>query len=107
MVSRKEIRIFLNTIPISAAAHKVGRFFKETGKKIAKVALKVAAVASKAVSKVVGFIPGVGKVLGKAMEAGSKGLNTASNAIKCKIGGKFGTAMHRMDKGMKVMSYIP
>ena len=86
---------------------KVGHFFKETGKKIAKVALKVAAIATKVVSKVVGFIPGVGKVLGKAMSAGSKGLDAASNAIKCKIGGKLGTAMHRMDKGMKVMSYIP
>lgn len=102
-----DFRNVLNIVSMPTAAHKVGHFFKETGKKIAKVALKVAAVATKAVSKVVGFIPGIGKVAGKAMEVGSKGLNSASNAIKCKVGGKLGTAMHRMDKGMKVMSYIP
>jgi hypothetical protein len=57
--------------------------------------------------QVVGFIPGVGKVVGKAMEGASEGLNKASDAIHAHIGGKLGQAMHRMDKAQKVVGYIP
>jgi hypothetical protein len=53
------------------------------------------------------MLPGVGKVLGKAMEGESMGLNKASNAIHAHIGGKLGQAMHRMDKAQKVVGYVP
>lgn len=80
---------------------------RDTGKKIVKVALKVAAVVHKVVGKVVGWIPGIGKPLGKIFDATSHGLNAASNAIHADLGGKLGSAMQKMDKGLKVMRYIP
>jgi Flp pilus assembly pilin Flp len=92
---------------IKHAAQKVGHFLKTTGAKIAKVALKIVATVGKIAAKVVGFIPGVGKVVGKAMEGASEGLNKASDAIHAHIGGKLGQAMHRMDKAQKVVGYIP
>ena len=88
-------------------AQKVGHFFKETGAKIAKFGLKVIATVTKVVSKVVGFIPGIGKIAGKAMELVSKGINIASDKIHATLGGKLGKAMAGMNKTNKVMGYIP
>ncbi|KAF5324281.1 hypothetical protein D9619_011214 [Psilocybe cf. subviscida] len=92
---------------IKHAAQKVGHFVKTTGAKIAKVGLKIVATAQKIASKAVGWLPGIGKPLGKIMEGESKGLNKASDAIHAHIGGKLGQAMHRMDKAQKVVGYIP
>lgn len=88
-------------------AQKVGHFFKETGAKIAKFGLKVIATVTKVVSKVVGFIPGIGKIAGKAMELVSKGINIASDKIHATLGGKLGKAMAGMNKTNKVVGYIP
>ncbi|KAF5324328.1 hypothetical protein D9619_011089 [Psilocybe cf. subviscida] len=92
---------------IKTAAQKVGHFIKTTGAKIAKVALKIVATVGKVVSKVVGFLPGVGKVVGKAIEGASEGLNKASDAIHAHIGGKLGKAMHNMDKAQHIVGKIP
>jgi hypothetical protein len=92
---------------LSHAVHAVGHFIKTTGAKIAKVGLKIVATAQKIAAKVVGWLPGIGKPLGKIMEGESEGLNKASDAIHAHIGGKLGQAMHRMDKAQKVVGYIP
>ncbi|KAF5324280.1 hypothetical protein D9619_011215 [Psilocybe cf. subviscida] len=92
---------------IKHAAQKVGHFIKTTGAKIAKVGLKIVATVQKVAAKVVGWLPGIGKPLGKIMEGESEGLNKASDAIHAHIGGKLGQAMHRMDKAQKVVGYIP
>jgi len=92
---------------ISHAVHAVGHFIKTTGAKIAKVGLKIVATVQKVAAKVVGWLPGIGKPLGKIMEGESEGLNKASDAIHAHIGGKLGQAMHRMDKAQKIVGYIP
>ena len=60
-----------NTLVLTSiilAAIKVGTWFKTTGLKIAKFALKVESVVTKVASKVVGWIPGIGKPVGRALE---------------------------------------
>ena len=89
------------------AAKKVGTFIKHTGAKIAKFALKVAAVATEAVSKVVGWIPAIGKPIGKAMEGVSKLENFASDKIHANLGKKLEKGMKVLNKADKVMGYIP
>jgi hypothetical protein len=50
--------------------------------------------------KIVGaVVPGVGKVLGKAMEGESKGLDVASDKIKA-------TLPHRLQKGVNVLNKV-
>jgi Flp pilus assembly pilin Flp len=92
---------------IKHAAQKVGAWMKDTGAKIVKVALKVASVVHKAIGKVVGWIPGIGKPLGKIFDATSHGLSAASDAIHAHLGGKLDDAMHKMNKGLHVMKFIP
>lgn len=89
------------------AAQKVGHFIKTTGAKIAKVGLKIWSTATKALSKVAQFIPVIGKPLSKAMDGASAVENKVSDSIHVKLGKKLDKAMHRMDKGQKVMGYIP
>jgi hypothetical protein len=92
---------------IKVAAQKVGHFIKTTGAKIIKVGLKIVSTIQKVAAKVVGFIPGVGKVLGKVLEGASAATNAISNKIHVKIGGKLGKAMAGMDKARKIVGYIP
>ncbi|KAF5324303.1 hypothetical protein D9619_011093 [Psilocybe cf. subviscida] len=58
------------------------------------------------IAKIVGVIPGA-KIIGKAIDGGSQGLNAASNAIKGHFGGKLGRAMRGMDKAQKIVGYAP
>ena len=95
----------MNRPPI--AAKKVGHFIKTTGAKIAKVGLKIWSTATKAISKVAQFIPVIGKPLSKAMDGAATVENKVSDSIHVKLGKKLDKAMHRMDKGQKVMGYIP
>ncbi|KJA15299.1 hypothetical protein HYPSUDRAFT_220112 [Hypholoma sublateritium FD-334 SS-4] len=92
---------------VKTAVQKVGHFVHTTGAKIAKVGLKIWSTATKALSKVAQFIPVIGKPLSKAMDAAGTIENKASNAIHANLGKGLNKAMHRMDKGQKVMGYIP
>jgi len=92
---------------IKVAAQKVGHFIKTTGAKIVKVGLKIISTVQKVASKIVGFIPGVGKVLGKVLEGASAATNAISDKIHVKIGGKLGKAMEGFDKARKIVGYIP
>jgi gas vesicle protein len=84
---------------IKTAAKKVGHFVKTTGAKIAKFGLKVLSTAQSVAAKVAGFIPGIGKPIGKALKAASMGTNALSNRIHVSLGSK-------LDKGMRVMDKI-
>jgi hypothetical protein len=84
---------------VKTAAKKVGNFVKTTGAKVAKVGLKVLSTAQSIGAKVAGFIPGVGKPIGKALKGASAVTNAISNKIPAKLGSK-------LDKGMKVMDTI-
>jgi len=75
----------------------VGRWFKTTGAKIAKVALKVFSVIKGALSHVVKFIPGVGPALSKGLKLASKATSMASDAIKVRLSPKLEGHMKRMD----------
>jgi hypothetical protein len=90
-----------------AAAKKVGHFIKTTGAVVAKFGLKIISTAQKIASKVVSFIPGVGKVIGKAMEGASAATNAISNRIHVKLPGRLQKGMNTMNKIQKISGYVP
>ena len=59
------------------------------------------------VGKVAGFIPGIGKPLGKAIEGVSKVAGVVSDRIHVKLPAKLQKGMDVMNKADKIMSYIP
>ena len=62
---------------------------------------------TKAASKVVGWIPGIGKPVGRALEGISKLENLASDKIHADLGKKLEKGMNVLNKADKVMGYIP
>jgi len=92
---------------IKTAVKKVGHFIKTTGAKIAKFGLKVVESVGHVVGKVVGFIPGIGKPLGRAIEGVSKVAGVVSDRIHVQLPGKLQKGMDVMNKADKIMSYIP
>lgn len=85
----------------------MGHFIKTTGAKIVKFGMKLVATAERVVSKAVGFIPGIGKPIAKAMELHAKGLDAISNKIHVKLPGRLEHGMRVMNKIEKVSGYIP
>jgi len=92
---------------IKTAAKRVGTFIKNTGAKIAKFGLKVISAVTEVAAKVVGFIPGIGKPIGKAMEGVSEVENFVSDKIHANLGSKLEKGMNVIDKAKKIMGYIP
>jgi hypothetical protein len=92
---------------IKTAAKKVGGFVKHTLGKVAKFGLKIVSVAQELAGKVVGFIPGIGKPLGKVLEGASKVTGFISDKIHANLGKKLEKGMKVMNKADKVMGYIP
>jgi hypothetical protein len=80
---------------------------KTTGAKIAKFGLKVYESATAVVAKVAGFIPAIGKPLGKAIEGASKVAGVISDHIHAKLSAKLEKGMKIMNKANKIMGYIP
>jgi hypothetical protein len=77
---------------------KAGHWLKDNAGKVAKFGLKVWSTATSLVGRVAGFIPGVGKLVGKAISGISKGVDIASSKIPGELGGGFNKAMGIMDK---------
>ena len=80
---------------------------KTTGAKIAKFGLKVVQSVDEVAGKVVGFIPGIGKPLGKVIEAEGKVAGMISDHIHVKLPGNLQKGMNIMNKADKIMDYIP
>ena len=80
---------------------------KTTGAKIAKFGLKVVQSVDEVAGKVVGFIPGIGKPLGKVIEAEGKVAGFVSDHIHVKLPGKLQKGMNVMNKADKIIDYIP
>ena len=59
------------------------------------------------VGKVVGFIPGIGKPLDRAIEGVTKVAGVISDHIHVKLSPKLEKGMKVMDKADKIMGYIP
>ena len=74
-----------------------GKFVKTYGPTIAKVYLKGAATIASVGSRVVKFVPGLGKPASEILKLGSKGLNTASNAIHANLPSSLRKASGIMD----------
>lgn len=72
-----------------------------------KVGLKIWSTITKVASKVVGFIPVIGKAVGRVMDGAAEVANKISDKIRIHIGGKLGTAMDHMSKAQKNLGYIP
>jgi len=87
---------------IKKVVKKVVNFVKTTGAKIVKFGLKVA----ESVAKVVGFIPGIGKPLGKVMDGVSKVARIIGNKIHPVLSHPLKTGMKFMEKALRVMKYI-
>lgn len=87
---------------------KVGTFAKNN-KGLAKFGLKALSSLTEIGSKAVGFIPGIGKPLSKAMEVVSTVENVGSKKIHANFGshGKLEKGMNIMNKADKMMKYIP
>jgi len=92
---------------IKKVAKKVGHFIKTTGAKVAKFGLKVVESVGKVVGKVAGFIPGIGKPLGRAIEGVSKVAGVISDHIHVKLPSKLQKGMDVMNKADQIMGYIP
>ena len=80
---------------------------KTTGAKIAKFGLKVAQSVGTVVGKVAGFIPAIGKPIGRAIEGVSKVAGVISDKIHAKLSNKLEKGMKVMNKANKVMGFIP
>jgi hypothetical protein len=92
---------------IKKAAQKVGHFIKTTAGKVAKFGLKVISTIENAASKVASFIPGVGKIISKGLEAESKLTGFISDKIHANLGKKLEKGMKVMNIADKVMKFIP
>ena len=89
---------------------KVEKFLRTTGKEIAKVATKAYSAALQIGSKLASGIPGVGKVISKAMDGESKLVNLVSDKIHIPdqdMSKAARKALHYLDKGKKVLDHIP
>lgn len=71
-------------------------FIKTTGAKVVKFGLKVAQSLLTVGAKVLGFIPGVGKPLGKIVDGAAKVVGVVGDHIHA-------TLSHHLQTGMKVM----
>jgi hypothetical protein len=80
---------------------------KTTGAKIAKFGLKVYQSVTAVVAKVAGFIPVIGKPLGRAIAGVSKVAGVISDHIHAKLSAKLEKGMNVMNKANKIMGYIP
>ena len=89
------------------AAKKVGNFMKTTGAKVAKFGLKLYQTTAKVVGKAVGFIPVIGKPLGKVIEGASKVAGVISDHIKVKLPGQLEKGVNVMNKVNKITGFIP
>lgn len=78
---------------------KAGKWIKDNAGKVAKFGLKIWSTATSLVGRVAGFIPGVGKLVGKAIGGISKAADIVAEKIPVDLGDK-------LNKGMKVMSAI-
>jgi hypothetical protein len=89
------------------AAKKVWHFVKTTGAKILKFGLKIVESVGEVAGKIIGFIPGIGKPIDRAIEGLSKAAGAISDRIHVKLSAKLEKGMKVMDKADKIMSYIP
>jgi hypothetical protein len=80
---------------------------KTTGAKVAKFGLKVYQSVGTVVGKAAGFIPAIGKPIGKAIEGVSKVAGVVSDRIHAKLSNKLQKGMNVMNKANKVMGFIP
>jgi len=86
---------------------KIKSFVKNTAGKVAKFGLKVVSTIQNAASKVANFIPGVGKIIGKGLEAESKVTGLISDKIHANLGKKLEKGMKVMNTANKVMKFVP
>jgi hypothetical protein len=78
---------------------KAGNWIKDNAAKVGKVALKAVSAVVSVAGRVISFVPGIGKVVGKAVQYAAKGISYGADKIKANLGDK-------LEKGMKVMSAI-
>ena len=105
---RDIINIFIILLYLVAqkAVAKVGDFVKHTAAKVVKFGLKVASGVQQLAGTVAGFIPGVGKPIGKALQAESKVTGAISDKIHANLGKKLDKGVNVINKAQKIMGYM-
>jgi hypothetical protein len=85
---------------------KVVKFVKTTGAKVVKFGLKVYQSLLTVGAKVVGFIPGIGKPLGKIIDGAAKVVGVVGNKIHATLSHPLQTGMKVMNKALKYMGKV-